>query len=43
MILVHFTNPTAKRKCLYVNYYGYYATIASLLRDQCTLHYASFS
>ena len=40
MILVDFTNATAERKGLY-NYYGYYATITSLLRGQCTLYYAS--
>jgi len=38
--LVDFTNSTAERNGLY-NYYGYYATITSLLRVYCTLFYAS--
>jgi len=30
MILVDFTNSTTERNGLYVNYYGYYATITSV-------------
>jgi len=41
IILVDFTNSTAERNGLYVKYYGFYAAITSLLRDQCTHYYAS--
>jgi len=42
MTLVDLTSSTAESNGLYVNYYGNYATIASILRDQCTVHhYAS--
>jgi len=41
MILVDFTNASAERNGLYVNYYGYHATIPSLLRDQCTVQYSA--
>jgi len=37
MILDDFTYSTTKPNGLKVNYYGYYATITSLLRVQCTL------
>jgi len=39
--LVDFTNSTTERYGLYVNYFGYYATITTLFRGQWTLYYAS--
>ena len=41
MILVDFSNFTAERNGLYVNYYGYYANITSLLHGQSTVSHKS--
>jgi len=41
IVLIDFTNSTAERNGLYVNYYGYYAIITSLAHVQCNLYYVS--